>query len=145
MDAAVRRWSRRATLLAALGLAGCDLVWPFENNTDLPILLDDPMADKDLLGMVLVEESQVGRRVTHMSESDAHVRRVFRVDPARGVEAVKSLAELATDAGWESRDDPRFPNPRRWLGEKRDPYRVCNILLSDDHVDELVVHLELPQ
>lgn len=144
MDAAVRRWSRRATLLAALGLAGCDLVWPFEDDSELPLLLDDPLAAKDLLGMVLLEDSQGGRRTTHLGSSDSTVRRVFRIESGRGEEAVAAVAQFATTAGWEPTVNPRFPEPRRWAGKKEEPHRECGVRISEEHMDELIVQLRIP-
>ena len=84
-------WSRRGVLLVGAGLlAGCgaagDLV---EDRSQLPVLLEDPMAAKDLLGLSLKEEfeSEYRRPLANCNASVRHIPESCKEICNRGLSA----------------------------------------------------------
>lgn len=142
MSVEARRWSRRTTLLAAVGLVGCGPAGyslarrAGEDRAELQALLDDPMAAKDLLGLPLVSAHQTGRTRGLLKETPPVVRRVFAVEPDHAATRVGELRELAMRAGWKSAYSG--PAVHTWHGQKRG--QTCAIKAASD-LSEVAVRL----
>ena len=84
-------------------LAGCgavnDLV---EDRSQLPVLLKDPMAAEDLLGLTLKEGSESGYRRPLGKPKFAEVRRVFSLGDDDRQEVFDRAVAFAKEAGWVS-------------------------------------------
>lgn len=131
----------RRLLLGIVALTGCAPSFLGEDKSQLPLLRDDPVAAKDLLGLPLLEEYEQGFSRPLGKPSYTRVRRVFRVDEAKTREVFDAACQFAKSAGWE--DDSSSPHVERtfWLGEKTNPTRTCKVSARDDQPAQLRVTL----
>ncbi len=123
-------WSRRGVLLVGVGLlAGCgaadDLV---EDRSQLPVLLEDPMAAKDLLDLTLKEGSESGYQRPLGKPQFTEVRRVFSLGDADRQEIFDRAVAFAKEAGWEKEFESGLPPKMVWRGQKIKPRRGCTCL-----------------
>ena len=138
-------WSRRGVLLVGVGvLAGCgaagDLV---EDRSQLPVLLEDPMAAKDLLGLTLKEGTERGYRRPLGKPRFTEVRRVFSLGDDDRQEVFDRAVAFAKEAGWKKEYDSGLPPKMVWDGQKKNPRRDCGVFISDDDSADLIIILEV--
>ena len=113
-------WSRRGVLLVGVGLlAGCgavdDLV---EDRSHLPVLLEDPMAAENLLGLTLKEGSETGYRRPLGKPKFTEVRRVFSLGDDARQEVFDRAVAFAKEAGWKKDFESGLPPKMVWNGQK---------------------------
>ena len=138
-------WLRRGVLLGGVGLlAGCgaadDLV---EDRSQLPVLLEDPMAAKDLLGLTLKKGSESGYRRPLGKPRFTEVRRVFSLGDADRQEIFDRAVAFAKEVGWEDKYESSLPPNMIWDGRKKNPRRDCGVFISDNDAADLIVILEV--
>ena len=138
-------WSRRGVLLVGVGLlAGCgavdDLV---ENRSQLPVLLEDPMAAEDLLGLTLKEGSESGYRRPLGKPKFTEVRRVFSLGDDDRQEVFDRAVAFAKEAGWKKDFESGLPPNMVWNGQKNNPRRECGVFISDNEAADLIIILEV--
>ena len=140
-------WSRRGVLLVGVGLlAGCgavdDLV---ENRSQLPVLLEDPMAAEDLLGLTLKESSESGYRRPLGKPKFTEVRRVFSLGDDARQEVFDRAVAFAKEAGWVSLFEGSRSRVSTWHGEKSEPRRGCYVHIPEAEPDELIITLDVSE
>ena len=138
-------WSRRGVLLVGVGLlAGCgavdDLV---EDRSQLPVLLEDPMAAKDLLGLTLKEGSESGYRRPLGKPKFTEVRRVFSLGDDDRQEVFDRAVAFAKEAGWKKEHETGLPPKMVWNGQKNNPRRECGVSIYDDDTIDLIIRLRV--
>ena len=131
----------RRLLLGIVALTGCAPPFLGEDKSQLPLLRDDPVAAKDLLGLPLLEEYEQGFSRPLGKPSYTTVQRVFRVDEAKTREVFDATCQFAKSADWE--DDSSSPHAEHtfWRGKKTSPARTCMVNISDDQGTMLMVTL----
>ena len=138
-------WSRRGVLLVGVGLlAGCgavdDLV---EDRSQLPVLLEDPLAAEDLLGLPLKEGSESGYRRPLGKPKFTEVRRVFSLGDADRQEIFDRAVAFAKEAGWEDEYKSSLPPNMVWNGQKNNPRRECGVSIADNETTDLIIRLRV--
>lgn len=138
-------WSRRGVLLVGVGLlAGCgavdDLV---EDRSQLPVLLEDPMAAKDLLGLTLKEGSESGYRRPLGKPQFTEVRRVFFSGDDDRQEIFDRAVAFAKESDWEKEYESGLPSKMVWNGQKIEPRRGCSVFISDNKSADLIIRLRV--
>ena len=138
-------WSRRGVLLVGVGLlAGCgavdDLV---EDRSQLPVLLEDPMAAENLLGLTLKEGSESGYRRPLGKPEFTEVRRVFSLGDDDRQEVFDRAVAFAKESGWKKEFESGLPPNMVWRGKKVAPRRGCGVSISDDNLADLIIILEV--
>ena len=140
-------WSRRGVLLVGVGLlAGCgavdDLV---EDRSQLPVLLEDPMAAENLLGLTLKEGSESGYRRPLGKPKFTEVRRVFSLGDDARQEVFDRAVAFAKEAGWVSPFEGSRSRVSTWRGEKSEPRRGCYVHIPEAEPDELIITLDVSE
>ena len=99
-------WLRRGVALLGVGvLVGCGVVGDLgEDRSQLPVLLEDPMAAKDLLGLPLKESSDKGYGRPLGKPRFTEVRRVFSLGDADRQEIFDRAVAFAKEVGWEDKE-----------------------------------------
>ena len=138
-------WSRRGVLLVGVGLlAGCgavdDLV---ENRSQLPVLLEDPMAAEDLLGLTLKESSESGYRRPLGKPKFTEVRRVFSLGDDDRQEVFDRAVAFAKESGWKKEFESGLPLNMVWNGQKNNPRCECGVFISDNDTADLMIRLRV--
>ena len=138
-------WSRRGVMLLGVGvLAGCGVVGDVgEDRSQLPVLLEDPMAAEDLLGLPLKEGSESGYRRPLGKPKFTEVRRVFSLGDADRQEIFDRAVAFAKDVGWENKYESSLPPNMIWDGRKKNPRRDCGVFIADNDTTDLIVILEV--
>ena len=138
-------WSRRGVLLVGVGvLAGCgaadDLV---EDRSQLPVLLEDPMAAEDLLGLTLKEGFESGYRRPLGKPKFTEVWRTFSLGDGDRQEVFDRAVAFAKEAGWKKDFESGLPPNMVWNGQKNNPRRECGVSIYDDDTIDLIVRLRV--
>ena len=138
-------WSRRGLLLVGAGsLTGCgavdDLV---EDRSQLPVLLEDPMATKELLGLTLKEGSESGYRRPLGKPKFAEVWRTFSLGDEDRQTVYDRAVAFAKEVGWEDEYESDFSPEMVWRGQKIEPRRGCSVLISDNDSADLIIILKV--
>ncbi len=135
-------WSRRGVLLVGVGvLAGCGDLG--ENRSQLPVLLEDPMAAEDLLGLPLKEGSEKGYGRPLGKPRFAEVRRVFSLGDGDRQEVFDRAVAFAKEAGWKKEHETGLPPKMVWNGQKNNPRRECGVSIYDDDTIDLIIRLRV--
>lgn len=137
-----RRFPRRTLLLATALATGCSLADVPEDRSQLPLMLEDPLADKNLLGLPLIREEEKGYTSRMGKPSHAKITRVFQIDPTQARETFDAALAIAWEAGWET----EFPSSQHeedtvWFGQKTDPPRYVTISIHDDRPTEFHIRI----
>ena len=140
-------WSRRGVLLVGVGvLTGCgaagDLV---EDRSQLPVLLEDPMAAKDLLGLTLKEGTESGYRRPLGKPRFTEVRRVFSLGDGDRQGIFDRAVAFAKESGWVSPFEGSRSRVSTWHGEKSEPRRDCYVHIPEAESDELIITLNVSE
>lgn len=138
-------WSRRGVLLVGVGvLVGCgaagDLV---EDRSQLPVLLEDPMAAKDLLGLTLKEGTERGYRRPLGKPQFTEVWRTFSLGDDDRQEVFDRAVAFAKESGWKKEHESGLPPKMVWRGQKIEPRRGCSVFISDDNLADLIIILRV--
>ena len=138
-------WLRRGVLLGGVGLlAGCGAVDDLgEDRSQLPVLLEDPMAAKDLLGLPLKKGSEKGYGRPLGKPRFTEVRRVFSLGDADRQEVFDRAVAFAKEVGWQKEHETGLPPRMVWHGQKKNPRRDCGVFISDNDAADLIVILEV--
>ena len=121
------------------GAAG-DLV---EDRSQLPVLLEDPMAAKDLLGLTLKEGTERGYRRPLGKPRFTEVRRVFSLGDGDRQEVFDRAVAFAKEAGWKKEHETGLPPKMVWNGQKNNPRRECGVSIYDDDTIDLIIRLRV--
>ena len=138
-------WSRRGVLLVGVGvLTGCGAAGDLgEDRSQLPVLLEDPMAAEDLLGLPLKEGSEKGYGRPLGKPRFAEVRRVFSLGDADRQEIFDRAVAFAKEAGWKKEHETGLPPKMVWNGQKNNPRRECGVSIYDDDTIDLIIRLRV--
>ena len=136
---------RRGVALLGVGvLVGCGVVGDVgEDRSQLPVLLEDPMAAEDLLGLTLKESSDKGYGRPLGKPRFTEVRRVFSLGDADRQEVFDRAVAFAKEVGWKKEHETGLPPKMVWNGQKRNPRRDCGVFISDNDAADLIVILEV--
>ena len=135
-------WSRRGVMLLGVGvLAGCGDVG--EDRSQLPVLLEDPMAAEDLLGLPLKRGSDKGYGRPLGKPRFTEVRRVFSLGDADRQEVFDRAVAFAKEAGWEDKYESSLPPNMVWHGKKLDPRRECAVFIADNETTDLIIRIRV--
>ena len=130
-------WLRRGVSLV---LAGCGVVGDVgEDRSQLPVLVEDPLAAEDLLGLPLKESSEKGYGRPLGKPRFTEARRVFSLGDADRQEVFDRAVAFAKEAGWEDEYESGLPPKMVWRGQKVDPRRGCSVFISDDDLADLII------
>ena len=133
-------WLRRGVGL----LVGCGAVDDLgEDRSQLPVLLEDPMAAKDLLGLTLKESSEKGYGRPLGKPRFTEVKRVFSLGDDDRQEIFDRAVAFAKEVGWQKEHETGLPPKMVWNGQKRNPRRDCGVFISDNDAADLIVILEV--
>ena len=138
-------WSRRGVLLVGAGLlVGCgavdDLV---EDRSQLPVLLEDPMAAKDLLGLTLKEGFESGYRRPLGKPKFTEVWRTFSLGDDDRQGTFDRAVAFAKESGWKKEFESGLPPKMVWNGQKNNPRRECGVFISDDDSADLIIRIRV--
>ena len=138
-------WLRRGVALLGVGvLVGCGVVGDVgEDRSQLPVLLEDPMAAEDLLSLPLKESSDKGYGRPLGKPRFTEVRRVFSLGDADRQEVFDRAVAFAKEVGWKKEHETGLPPKMVWNGQKRNPRRDCGVFISDNDAADLIVILEV--
>ena len=138
-------WLRRGVLLGGVGLlAGCGAADDLgEDRSQLPVLLEDPMAAKDLLGLPLKESSDKGYGRPLGKPRFTEVRRVFSLGDADRQEIFDRAVAFAKEVGWEDKYESSLPPNMVWHGQKKNPRRECGVFISDNDTADLIIRIRV--
>ena len=137
-------WSRRGVMLLGVGvLAGCGDV--AEDRSQLPVLLADPLAAEDLLGLPLKEGSESGYRRPLGKPKFTEVKRVFSLGDADRQEIFDRAVAFAKESGWVSLFEGGRSRVSTWHGEKIDPSRDCYVNIPENEPDKLIITLDVSE
>jgi len=101
-------------------LAGCGVVGDVgEDRSQLPVLLEDPMAAEDLLALPLKKGSEKGYGRPLGKPRFTEVRRVFSLGDADRQEIFDRAVAFAKEAGWKKEHETGLPPNMVWNGEKK--------------------------
>ena len=138
-------WLRRGVALVGVGLlVGCGVVGDVgEDRSQLPVLLEDPMAAEDLLGLPLKKGSEKGYGRPLGKPQFTEVRRVFSLGDADRQEIFDRAVAFAKEVGWKKEHETGLPPKMVWNGQKKNPRRDCGVFISDNDAADLIVILEV--
>ena len=138
-------WSRRGVALLGVGvLAGCGAVDDLgEDRSQLPVLVEDPLAAEDLLALPLKESSEKGYGRPLGKPRFAEVKRVFSLGDADRQEVFDRAVAFAKEVGWKKEHETGLPPKMVWNGQKKNPRRDCGVFISDNDAADLIVILEV--
>ena len=138
-------WSRRGVMLLGVGvLAGCGGVGDVgEDRSQLPVLLEDPMAAEGLLGLPLKESSEKGYGRPLGKPRFTEVRRVFSLGDGDRQEIFDRAVAFAKEVGWQKEHETGLPPRMVWHGQKNNPRRECGVFIADNDTADLIVILEV--
>ena len=136
-------WLGRGVLLGGVGLlAGCGAVDDLgEDRSQLPVLLEDPMAAKDLMGLTLKESSEKGYGRPLGKPRFTEVWRTFSLGDDDRQEVFDRAVVFAKEAGWEDKYESSLSPNMVWRGKKVAPRRGCGVSISDDNLADLLIIL----
>ena len=140
-------WSRRGVLLVGVGVpAGCGAAGDLmEDRSQLPVLLEDPMAAKDLLGLTLKEGTERGYRRPLGKPRFTEVRRVFSLGDGDRQGIFDRAVAFAKESGWVSPFEGSRSRVSTWHGEKPEPRRDCYVHIPETEPDELIITLNVSE
>ena len=134
-------WLRRGVSLV---LAGCGAVNDMrEDRSQLPVLLEDPMAAEDLLGLPLKDGFERGYRRPLGKPQFTEVWRVFSLGDGDRQEVFDRAVAFAKESGWEKEHESGLPPKMVWRGQKVDPRRGCSVFISDDDLADLIIRIRV--
>ena len=138
-------WLRRGVTLLGVGvLVGCGVVSDLgEDRSQLPVLLEDPMAAEDLLGLPLKESSEKGYGRPLGKPRFTEVRRVFSLGDADRQEIFDRAVAFAKEAGWKKEHETGLPPRLGGDGQKKNPRRECGVFIADNDTTDLIDILEV--
>ena len=138
-------WLRRGVALLGVGvLVGCGVVGDLgEDRSQLPVLLEDPMAAEDLLGLPLKKGSDKGYGRPLGKPQFTEVRRVFSLGDADRQEVFDRAVAFAKDVGWQKEHETGLPPRMVWHGQKKNPRRECGVSISDDDATDLIIRIRV--
>lgn len=138
-------WSRRGVLLVGVGLlAGCGAVDDLaEDRSQLPVLLEDPMAAEDLLGLTLKKGSETGYLRPLGKPKFTEVRRVFSLGDDDRQEVFDRAVAFAKESGWKKEFESGLPPNMVWNGQKNNPRCECGVFISDNDTADLMIRLRV--
>ena len=138
-------WSRRGVaLLGVVVLAGCGGVGDVgEDRSQLPVLLEDPLAAKDLLGLPLKDGFESGYQRPLGKPKFTEVRRVFSLGDADRQEIFDRAVAFAKEAGWEDEYESSLPPNMVWNGQKNNPRRECGVFIADNETTDLIIRIRV--
>ena len=138
-------WSRRGVMLLGVGvLAGCGVVGDVgEDRSQLPVLLEDPMAAEDLLALPLKKGSEKGYGRPLGKPRFTEVRRVFSLGDADRQEIFDRAVAFAKEAGWKKEHETGLPPNMIWNAQKNNPRRKCGVFIADNDAADLIIMLEV--
>ena len=138
-------WLRRGVLLGGVGLlAGCGAVDDLgEDRSQLPVLLEDPLAAEDLLGLPLEESSEKGYGRPLGKPRFTEVRRVFSLGDADRQEIFDRAVAFAKEVGWQKEYETGLPPRMVWHGQKNNPRRECGVSIPDDDATDLIIRIRV--
>ena len=137
------------------GAAGCGGVGDVgEDRSQLPVLLEDPLAAKDLLGLPLKDGFESGYQRPLGKPKFTEVRRVFSLGDADRQEIFDRAVAFAKEAGWEDEYESSLPPNMVWHGKKLDPRRECaaqkknprrkcGVFIADNETTDLIIRLRV--
>ena len=140
-------WLRRGVALVGVGvLVGCGVVGDLgEDRSQLPVLLEDPMAAEGLLGLPLKESSEKGYERPLGKPRFTEVRRVFSLGDADRQEIFDRAVAFAKESGWVSPFEGSRSRVSTWHGEKIYPSRDCYVHISETEPDKLIITLDVSE
>ena len=125
-------------------LTGCGVVGDLgEDRSQLPVLLEDPMAAEDLLALPLKKGSEKGYGRPLGKPRFTEVRRVFSLGDADRQEIFDRAVAFAKEAGWKKEHETGLPPRMVWDGQKKNPRRDCGVFIADNDTADLIVILEV--
>ena len=131
-------------LLGVGVLAGCGGVGDVgEDRSQLPVLLEDPMAAEDLLALPLKKGSEKGYGRPLGKPRFTEVRRVFSLGDADRQEIFDRAVAFAKEVGWKKEHETGLPPNMVWNGEKNNPRRECGVFISDNDTTDLIIRLRV--
>ena len=134
-------WLRRGlSLVLAIYTVVNDLK---EDRSQLPVLLEDPMAAEDLLGLPLKDGSEKGYGRPLGKPRFTQVRRVFSLGDDDRQEVFDRAVALAKEAGWEKEYESGLPPRMVWDGQKKNPRRDCGVFIADNDAADLIIMLRV--
>ena len=138
-------WLRRGVMLLGVGvLVGCGVVGDLgEDRSQLPVLLEDPMAAEDLLGLPLKRGSEEGYGRPLGKPKFTEVRRVFSLGDADRQEVFDRAVAFAKEAGWKKEHETGLPPRMVWNGQKNNPRRECGVSISDNDTTDLIIRIRV--
>ena len=138
-------WSRRGVMLLGVGvLAGCGGVGDVgEDRSQLPVLLEDPLAAKDLLGLPLKDGFESGYQRPLGKPKFTELRRVFSLGDADRQEIFDRAVAFAKEVGWKKEHETGLPPNMIWNAQKKNPRRKCGVFIADNDTADLIVILEV--
>ena len=138
-------WLRRGVALLGVGvLVGCGVVGDVgEDRSQLPVLLEDPMAAEDLLGLPLKEGSESGYRRPLGKPKFTEVKRVFSLGDADRQEIFDRAVAFAKNVGWEDEYKSSLPPDMVWNGQKNNPRRECGVFIANNETTDLIIRLRV--
>ena len=138
-------WLRRGVMLLGVGvLVGCGVVGDLgEDRSQLPVLLEDPMAAEDLLGLPLKDGFESGYQRPLGKPKFTEARRVFSLGDANRQEVFDRAVAFAKEAGWQKEHETGLPPRMVWNGQKNNPRRDCGVFIADNDTTDLIVILEV--
>ena len=133
-------------LLGVGVLAGCGGVGDVgEDRSQLPVLLADPLAAKDLLGLPPKESSEKGYGRPLGKPQFAEVKRVFSLGDADRQEIFDRAVAFAKESGWVSPFEGSRSRVSTWHGEKIEPNRDCYVHIPETEPDKLIITLNVSE
>ena len=134
-------WLRRGlSLVLAIYTVVNDLK---EDRSQLPVLLEDPMAAEDLLGLPLKDGSEKGYGRPLGKPRFTQVRRVFSLGDDARQEVFDRAVAFAKEAGWKKDFESGLPPNMVWNGQKNNPRRECGVFISDNDAADLMIRLRV--
>ncbi len=123
-----------------LVLVGCG--GPADDLSQLPLLTEDPLGARDLLGMELIYEFEQGYAMRAKPQYTEVIRR-FSVGDRDPQAAFDEVVALARDSGWEGGepDVSDEDHSMYWSGDKTLPDRGCSVRLAFDPSPKISVRL----
>ena len=109
----------------------------------MPVLLEDPMAAEDLLGLPLKDGFESGYRRPLGKPQFTEVWRAFSLGDADRQEIFDRAVAFAKEAGWEDEYESSLPPNMVWHGKKLDPRRECAVFIADNETTDLIIRLRV--
>ena len=134
-------WLRRGVSLV---LVGCGVVGDVgEDRSQLPVLVEDPMAAEDLLGLSLKDGFERGYRRPLGKPQFTEVWRVFSLGDGDRQEVFDRAVAFAKEAGWKKEHETGLPPKMVWGGQKKSPRRDCGVSIADNDTADLIIRIRV--